>query len=77
MSITASDLRANIYKLLDQVIETGTPLEIKRKGRTVRIIAVDPPSKLSRLVDRPDYIKGNADDLVHIDWSSEWKPDVR
>lgn len=25
MAITASELRANTYKLLDQVLETGTP----------------------------------------------------
>lgn len=74
MGISATELRADIYRLLDQVIETGVPLEIERKGRTVRIVAVDPPSKLSRLVDREEYIKGDPDDLIHIDWSSEWTP---
>jgi len=74
MAITASELRANIYKLLDQVIETGAPLEIERRGRVIRFVAVEPPSKLEKLPDRRGYVRGDADDLVHIDWSEEWKP---
>ena len=29
MPLTAAKLRGNIYRLLDQVLETGIPLEIK------------------------------------------------
>jgi hypothetical protein len=29
------------------------------------------PDKLSRLKKR-DYIIGDSDDFVHMDWSSEW-----
>ncbi len=32
MQVNPSELRKNIYNLLDQVIETGIPLEINRKG---------------------------------------------
>ncbi len=34
---TASHLRQNIYRILDEVIETGQPVEIERKGSVVRI----------------------------------------
>jgi hypothetical protein len=37
--LTASKLRANIYRVLDQVLETGVPVEIERHGRRLRIIA--------------------------------------
>lgn len=74
MVITASELRQNVYKLLDQVLETGIPLEIDRKGRRLRITPSDPPSKLERLVRHEDAIVGDPEDLVHIDWSSEWRP---
>ncbi len=37
--ITASHLRQNIYRILDEVIETGRPVEITRKGSVVRIEA--------------------------------------
>jgi prevent-host-death family protein len=72
--MTATELRAHIFKILDQVIETGIPVEIVRKGRIVRLVADTPPSKLSKLVRRDEYIKGDSDDLVHVDWSSEWQP---
>ena len=74
MSITASELRSNIYRLIDQVLETGVPLEISRKGRIVKLVPGEQRSKLSRLVQRTSYIDADPDDLVHLDWSGEWKP---
>jgi antitoxin (DNA-binding transcriptional repressor) of toxin-antitoxin stability system len=74
MAITASELRQNIYKLLDQVLETGVPLEIERNGRCLRVTPTDAPPKLDRVVGHEDYIVGDPAALVHIDWSSEWRP---
>lgn len=74
MAVTASELRQDVYRLLDQVLETGEPLEIERKGRKLRIVAADTGSKLDRLVGNPGYIIGDPDDFVHIDWSEYWKP---
>jgi hypothetical protein len=34
--VTASKLRENIYRILDQVLETGVPVEIERRGRASR-----------------------------------------
>jgi antitoxin (DNA-binding transcriptional repressor) of toxin-antitoxin stability system len=75
MSVTATQLREDIYQILDKVLESGNPVEILRNGRMLRIIAVEPPSKLSRLVKR-DCIVGNPDDLSSIDWSGEWNPAI-
>ena len=72
MAITASKLRENVYQILDEVIATGTPVEITRKGHTLRIVAEKKPSKLSRLTKRPGVVVGDIDDLVHIDWLKEW-----
>lgn len=77
MPLTASKLRANIYRLLDEVLETGKPLEIDRKGR---LLVISPKeerqgSKLDRLPRREGFIVGDPDELIHIDWSSEWNPD--
>ena len=71
MGITTSKLRQNIYKLLDQVAETGEPLEIRRKGKILKIIVENQRSKLAALKKR-DVIVGDSEELVHIDWSSEW-----
>jgi len=74
MKVTASKLRENVYRILDQVLESGTPVEIKRKGRTLKIVSEKPGKKTSRLISR-HIIHGNPQDLVHQDWSKEWKPE--
>lgn len=71
MPLTASRLRQDIYRILDQVLETGIPVEIERGGRRLRIVAVDPVSKLDNLVRR-DTISGDPEDLVELDWSDSW-----
>ena len=72
MILTASTLRNNIYRLLDKVLETGIPLEIERKGRRLKIISDGKTSKLDNLKKR-DILNTNADEIVHIDWSDQWK----
>ncbi|TAK25051.1 MAG: type II toxin-antitoxin system Phd/YefM family antitoxin [Chloroflexota bacterium] len=74
MALTASELRQNVYRLLDQVLETGVPLEIVRNGRRLRIAPVEGGSKLDRLVPHPDYMVDDPETYVHIDWSGEWRP---
>ena len=73
MALTASKLRENIYRVLDEVLATGEPVEIERNGRRLLIIADDQPSRLSRLVNRSDVVVGDSADFVHLDWSSEWR----
>ncbi len=79
MSIKSTALRKDLYRLLDQVLETGQPLEVERKGRRLLIIPTQAQSKrgtkkLSALVAHADYLACSADEVVHLDWSSEWKP---
>lgn len=71
--ITATELRKNVYKLLDNVLESGIPLKIKRKDKTLLITPAEPVSKLECLDEHPDCIVGNPEDLVNMDWSDEWK----
>ena len=73
MSMTASELRQNIYRMLDEVLETGVPVEIERRGQLLRIVPEEVPSKLARLTPHPGTIVGDPEDLVHMDWSSEWQ----
>lgn len=76
MALTASKLRENIYKILDQVLETGVPVEIVRGRRRLKIVPADEagPGKLARLKRRPNALVGDPEELVHLDWSTEWKP---
>ncbi len=75
MAISASKLRANVYRLLDEVLETGQPLEIERGGKTLVIAPKEQSSIWERLPRRKGYIIGDPDELIHVDWSSEWSPD--
>ncbi len=77
MKLTATKLRENIYAILDQILATGEPVEIERHGRTLRLQPVDTGSRLDRLVSRPDYIIGDPDDFVELDWSLSARKRVR
>ncbi len=77
--MNATKLRADLYTVLDQVLKTGTPVLIERKGQRLKLSVDDtPPStgreKLAWPSSRPGWVNGSVDDLVHLDWSSEWRP---
>jgi hypothetical protein len=77
MTISASALRANLYKTLDQVIATGESPTIVRKGVTLRIVATKPKNRLDAVKKRKkSIINGDPEDLVHIDWSTYWNHDL-
>lgn len=74
VSISITALRADLYRLVDQVIADGVPLEVDRRGRTVLISELPRSgSKFDALIHRADVIEGAADDLVELDWSGEWR----
>jgi hypothetical protein len=75
LATTASKLRANIYRMLDEVLETCQPLEIERNGRMLVVAPKEEQSIWDRLPRREGFIVGDPDGLIHIDWSSEWNPD--
>ena len=66
----------NILQLFDKVLSTGVPVEIERKGKRLLISPAEKRRELDCLKSHPDFIVGNPDDLIHIDWSSEWKPEL-
>ncbi len=71
MRITASQLRENVYRILDAAIETGNEVEILRKGAIVRLVPEKPLSKLARLKKRTGF-EGDPDGIAGMDWSKEW-----
>ena len=71
--MTATRLREHVYQVLDQVLATGEPVDIERRGKRLRIVPVERPGKLRNL-KRRRYLRGDPEDLVHLDWSGEWRP---
>ena len=73
MAITASKLRSDVYRILDEVLRTGVPIQIERNGQILEIVAKDATKKLDRSIKRP-FINCPPEEIVHHDWSGEWKP---
>lgn len=71
MAIKATQLRQNLYQLLDKVLEDGKPLEVERGGQILQIIPAKKRSKFEMLEDRQS-INGDPDSLLNLDWSEYW-----
>lgn len=72
---TASKLRENVYRILDKVIETGVPIEIERKGVTLKLSSEKKYSRISKIKKR-DWIVGKSEDLLNLDWSDTWSENI-
>lgn len=60
MTLNATKLRANLYRVLEQVIDTGVPVDVELHGKHVEIRAkLEPGGKLARLVRRPNVMVGD------------------
>lgn len=74
--MTPSQLRQDVYRLIDRVLETGEPLEISRKGRTLRLVREEAGrDRLAAIHTNPDVVVGDPEELVSLDWSAEWDPE--
>jgi hypothetical protein len=72
--MTITELRKNIYRVFDEVAETGKQIEIIRKGKRIKIIREQAGNDLNVLRDPPSKVcAGDSDELISIDWSKEWK----
>jgi len=81
MKLTASEFRSNLFQLIERALG-GELIELSHKGRTLRLVAEQPPSKLSRLTKKP-ILKGSPQEVdealkklskqVHKDWEQKWK----
>ena len=75
-SVTPTELRRDLFNLLDEVLGTGLPLEINRGGKRLKIVPMTEVDKFQNLVRRPEVILGDADDLVSLGWEQELNLDL-
>ena len=71
MRVTASKLRENVYRILDEALATGNPVEVIRKGKVLKIVPEQRPDKLANLKRRKGFV-GDPDDIIDMDWSKYW-----
>ena len=81
MAVSATQLRQNIYAILDEALATGKPVEIERKGKVLRIvpetvddelIEVELAKKFPRLAKEEDSVVGDIEDLIDVEWSHDF-----
>jgi len=78
MTITATKLRADLYRVIDDVIKKGVPVEVELRGRKVRIVPAESRDKLADLVKRPGVIVGDPGRLPRAKtfdekkWRKKW-----
>ena len=70
MKLTATELRQNLYKILDRVAETGERVEIPRKSGTVRI-STDRPGSIWDRLEVYDVIAGDLNVSFGDVWDGE------
>ena len=75
MDISVSSFRSNIYNILDDVIKTGRPIELDRKGSRLAIVPLEAKKKMDNLV-KHSVIVGDPQDLVALDCTEEWSSDL-
>jgi hypothetical protein len=73
MVVTPSKLRENLYNLLDAVAEKGELLEISRKGKILRIVPEQRPSRLDKIIAK-NITTASDEELINTSWGDEWKP---
>lgn len=74
--ITPTQLRAELFRVLDQVLETGEPVEIVRGTGRIVLQRQDSPRDAQpkrKPRSNPDLVVGDPDELVHFDWMPHWK----
>ena len=72
MPVSTTQLRADIYRLLDAVLETGEALEVERKGQILRIVPASPRALGQLFPPDPDLVVGDPADLADLDLSGTW-----
>ena len=73
-TFSVSALRSNIYQIIDQALNSGVPITIVRKGKTLKIVPEEKKNKFSNLKKR-EGLNCDPDELVSISWESEWNSD--
>ena len=73
-AMTVTELRKDIYRVLDDVLESGVPQEVTRGSRTLMIVPAG--GKRLRLEDLPrrEALNCTPDALVETSW--DWTPEA-
>lgn len=75
--LTPTQLRANLFQILDEILETGQPREITRGGRKLVIMpAGGKKLDLDALPKRNSLADCTYDQLADLSWDYEPDPEL-
>lgn len=74
--VTATQLRKHLYQLLEDVLQSGEPQEVRLKGRKLWIVPADTRRRNLDDLPRREGLRCSPDELVATTWESSWTPDV-
>jgi prevent-host-death family protein len=82
VKVTSTEFRKNLFQIVERALR-GEFIEVAHKGRLVRLVPGDKPSKMSRLIQR-DTFQGTPEDLdrgqreldaeMRAAWEEKWDP---
>ncbi len=75
--ISPSKLRANIYKYLDAVADSGKTLEINRNGVILQLSTKEKPKVINDLkkLKKRKLVLCNDEELMNSNSEKEWNPE--
>jgi hypothetical protein len=73
--ITATQLRKNVYRILDEVLDSGKSMEVIRNGKKLLIVPEEPRRLQLRELPRRKIMNCTPDELVATSWDHSWDPD--
>lgn len=76
-SLSATELRAQLYKVIDEVIATGTPQRVRRGDDSVLIVSEHGGRRLDLTkLPRRTATACTPDELVEQRFAELWRPDL-
>lgn len=72
--VTATQLRADAYKIVDRVLKSGRPQELTRGNRRLLIVSADTPRLDLDKLPKRRALNCTPDELINTSWEDEWKP---
>jgi len=75
-TIPLNNFLSNTEILLKEIVENKTSIEIELKEKKIIIALSEHENKLKRLKRHEGCIVGDPEDIVHLDWSGEWRNDI-
>jgi len=80
MKLSSTEFRKNLFQLVERAL-MGELIEVAHKGRLIRLVPEDKPTKMSRLIQR-NTINGTPEDLeraqqqlddeMRKSWENKW-----